>query len=183
LGPTEWDNRDVWAEVQDLLDANNVRAAASLLRHYLEHFAKEACDSLRARVEFRGDAQFVLGDLLPNAIEALGDLLKKSKAAANSWNQVDVIARVEMVESAFTAAKAKSNYDSWQVNAAVHFNEWANLERADFLPVATAFKSLAEAFACANCAETYYVVPDRGRKEALRCGCGSLNLNLLQKGS
>jgi len=29
----------------------------------------------------------------------------------------------------------------------------------------------------------YFVAPDRGKKEALRCGCGGLNLNLLKKGS
>lgn len=67
FGPTEWDDRDVWAELEGQLAKNDVRAAAALLRHYLEHFAKEACDRLRANVEFRGDAQFVLGDLLPNA--------------------------------------------------------------------------------------------------------------------
>jgi hypothetical protein len=183
LGPTEWDDRDVWGEIDAYLAKGDVRAAAALLRHYLEHFAKEACDRLRANVEFRGDAQFVLSDLLPNATSTLGDLLKKAKVTANSWNQKDVIAKIEAREVAFTEAKVKTNHEQWQVNAAVHFNAWADLKKEDFAPVVTAFKAFAGSFGCVTCEEMYFVAPDRGKKEALRCGCGGLNLNLLQKGS
>lgn len=181
LGPTEWDDRDVWSEIDDYLAKNDVRSAAALLRHYLEHFAKEACDRLRASVEFRGDAQFMLGDLLPNATSALGDLLKKAKTAANSWNQKDIITKIEAIEVVFGQAKVRTNHEQWQVNTAVHFNAWADLKKEDFLPVVTAFNSFTSSFGCAMCEEMYFVTPDRGRKEALRCGCGELNLNLLPK--
>jgi recombinational DNA repair ATPase RecF len=183
FGPTEWDDRDVWSELDALLAKNDVRAAAALLRHYLEHFAKEACDRLRARVEFRGDAQFVLSDLLPNVTGTFGELLKKAKAAANSWNQKEVIARIDTLEAEFGEAKTKTNYNNWQVNAAVHFNEWADLKKEDFSPVVAEFRAFIGAFGCTTCDEMYFVAPDRGKKEALRCGCGALNLNLLQKGS
>jgi recombinational DNA repair ATPase RecF len=181
LGPTEWDDRDVWAEIDAYLAKNDVRAAAALLRHYLEHFAKEACDRLRANVEFRGDAQFVLGDLLPNATGSLSELLKKAKMAANSWNQKDVIESITTRETDFAQAKTKTNHEQWQVNAAVHFNAWADLKKEDFGPVVAAFKGFTASFACSACAEMFYVAPDRGKKEGLRCGCGSLNLNLLPK--
>jgi recombinational DNA repair ATPase RecF len=183
FGPTEWDDRDVWAELEDHLAKNDVRAAAALLRHYLEHFAKEACDRLRAIVEFRGDAQFMLGDLLPNATSAFGDLLKKAKVAANSWNQKDVVERINAIEAAFAEAKTKTGYENWQLNAAVHFNEWADLKKEDFAPVVISFRTFTDAFACDTCNQMYFVAPDRGKKEALRCGCGNLNLNLLQKGA
>jgi len=183
LGPTEWDDRDVWTEIDAYLAKGDVRGAAALLRHYLEHFAKEACDRLRASVEFRGDAQFMLGDLLPNATSALGELLKKAKAAANSWNQKDIIEKIEAIETTFGEAKVKTNHQQWQVNTAVHFNAWADLKKEDFTPVVAAFKAFSGSFGCATCGEMYFVTPDRGRKEALRCGCGGLNLNLLQKGS
>ena len=181
LGPTEWDDRDVWTELEDHLARNDVRAAAGLLRHYLEHFAKEACDRLRASVEFRGDAQFMLGDLLPNATSSLGDLLKKAKKAANSWDQGEVLDRIAAIEATFGEVKARTNYDNWQINTAVHFNEWADLKREDFAPVVAAFKSFVGVFGCATCSELYHVAPSRGRKEALRCGCGGLNLNLMAK--
>lgn len=181
MGPTEWDDRDVWAEVDAHLAKNDVRAAAALLRHYLEHFAKEACDRLRASVEFRGDAQFMLGDLLPNATGGLGDLFKKAKLAANSWGQKDVIDKITNRETSFTDAKVKTGHEQWQVNTAVHFNAWADLQKQDFMPVVVAFKSFAESFTCSTCHEMYYIVPERGKKEGLRCGCGELNLNLLPK--
>lgn len=107
LGPTEWDNRDVWTELEGHLAKDDVRAAAGLLRHYLEHFAKEACDRLRATVEFRGDAQFMLGDLLPNATSSLGSLLKKGKTAANSWGQKDVVERITAIEAAFGTPRSR----------------------------------------------------------------------------
>lgn len=176
LGPTEWDDRDVWTELQGYLEQNDVRSAAALLRHYLEHFAKEACDRLRAEVEFRGDAQFMLGDLLPNATFALGELLRKGKAAANSWNQKDVIERISTIETVFNEAKTKTGHDIWQINTAVHFSEWANLQKDDFAPLVTAFQSFTRVFSCSTCEEMYSVSPNRGKKEALRCGCGSFNL-------
>jgi recombinational DNA repair ATPase RecF len=182
MGPTEWSDRDVWSDVDAHLTKNDIRAAAALLRHYLEHFAKEACDRLRASVEFRGDAQFTLGDLLPNATRALGDHFKKAKAAANSWGQKDVIEAIAGREAAFTDAKMKTGYENWQINTAVHFNEWADLKKQDFGPVVAAFKGFTEAFACSTCEEMFYVVPEQGeKKESLRCWCGALNLNLLVK--
>jgi len=36
-GPTEWDDRDIWQELEDTLNHNDVRSAAGLLRHYLEY--------------------------------------------------------------------------------------------------------------------------------------------------
>ena len=183
FGPTEWDDRDVWAELDNLLARNDVRAAAALLRHYLEYFSKETCDRLRANIEFRGDAQFVLGDLLPSATSALGNLLKMAKAAANSWNRKDLIQGIEAFEAEFVEAKTKTQYDIWQVNAAIHFNEWADFKKGDFSPVVAAFRTFASVFVCRNCDEIYHVVPNRGKKEALRCGCGALNFNLLQKTS
>lgn len=61
-------------------------------------------------MEFRGDAQFMLGDLLPNATGALGDLFKKAKVAANSWNQQEIIDKITERETAFADAKVKTNW-------------------------------------------------------------------------
>lgn len=183
FGPTEWSDRDVWSELDDYLLKNDVRAAAALLRHYLEHFAKEACDKLRANVEFRGDAQFMLGDLLPNATSALGELFKKGKSAAQSWGQRDVLERIAVSEASFSEAKARTGYEVWQINTAVHFNEWAGLQKEDFVPVVSAFQSFTGTFSCQSCNEMLYVEPTRGKKTILRCGCGLGNLNLNHKNS
>ncbi len=182
MGPTEWNDHDVWAELDAHLAKNDIRAAAALLRHYLEHFAKETCDRLRANVEFRGDAQFTLGDLLPSATRALGELFKRAKAAANSWGQKDAVGSIATRDAAFADAKTKTGHEQWQINTAVHFNAWANLQKPDFEPVVAAFKGFTGAFTCSTCQEMFYVVPEQGeKKEGLRCGCGALNLNLLAK--
>ncbi len=180
-GPTEWDDRDVWEELDGYMAKNDVRSAAALLRHYLEHFSKELCQRLRAQVEFRGDAQFMLGELLPNAIGSMKRQLKAGKSVAQSWGQPENIASINALETSFGNAATQSNVEQWQVNAAVHYNEWATLQKADFKPVVGAFKALTEAFRCADCMDFFYVSPERGEKESLRCACGIININLLKK--
>jgi len=94
FGPTQWDDRDVWTEIKDYLTRNDVRSAAALLRHYLEHISVELCHKLRAPVEFRADAQFQLGELLPAAVNHLRRIYARAKEAANSWNQKDVVVAI-----------------------------------------------------------------------------------------
>lgn len=180
-GPTEWDDKDVWGEIDTFLAKNDVRAAAALLRNYLEHFSKEACHVLRAQVEFRGDAQFTLGDLLPSAISRVKKLLREGKAAAQSWGQTGNFEKAQKLETAFADAATASNAEHWQVNAVVHYNEWASLHRNDFEPVVKAFKVLVDAFACQNCHAVLFVTPEQRSPEGLRCMCGSVNVNLLKK--
>jgi hypothetical protein len=180
-GPTEWDDGDVWKEIQTALDKNDVPAAAAALRHYLEYFAGEVCHRLRARVEFRGDHQFMLGDLLPNAVAALGDLFKKAKAAAQTWKKPEEVQKITDRESGFATIRQATFVDQWQVNSAVHYNEWANFQKQDFAPVVEAFRRLVAEMRCAECDGLLYVSPERGRKEALRCACAEVNISLVEK--
>lgn len=180
-GPTEWDDRDVWGEIDSFLAKNCVLAASVLLRNYLEHFSKEACHVLRAQVEFRGDAQFTLGDLLPSAISRVKKLLKEGKAAAQSWGQTDNFEKVQKLETAFSDAAAATNAELWQINAAVHYNEWASLNRNDFEPVVKAFKVLVRTFSCQTCHAVLFVTPEHRSPEGLRCSCGNVSVNLLKK--
>jgi hypothetical protein len=180
-GPAEWDEGDVWQEIQATLDKNDVPAAAATLRHYLEYFAAEACHRLRARVEFRGDHQFMLGDLLPNAVGALGELFKRAKAAAQSWKKPEEVKHVTDRESAFATIRQATSIDQWQVNSAVHYNEWASLQKQDFAPVVDGFKLLVAAMKCQKCDSFIYVSPERGPKEALRCICAEVNISLVEK--
>jgi hypothetical protein len=181
LGPTEWDDRDVWQEIDDHLGKNDVRAAAGLLRHYLEHVSQEICHRLRAKVEFRGDAQFTLGDLLPNALAALSSAFKKGKAAAQSWGMQQVSDALTAKETVYDAARAASNVEQWQVNAAVHYNAWATLDKRDFAPVVTAYKDLLTHFGCGQCHALFYLSPDRGEAEIMRCDCTQSSVNFKRK--
>ena len=180
-GPTEWQNRDIWREIDAALDNNNVGGAAGLLRNYLEYISKEICHRLRARVEFRGDALFQLGDLLPSATGALIELLKRGEAVAKSWNKAQEADELKKLRDAFGAAVSKTQSDKWQVNAAIHYNEWAAFHKNDFAPVAAAFKELIEQFQCQKCDAFLYVLPERGSRESLRCECLETNINLKKK--
>jgi len=180
-GPTEWDDRDVWEEIKAYLAHGDVRSAAALLRHYLEHFSKEACHALRAQVEFRGDAQFSLGDMLPNAIGKLNKLLKKGQDAAKSWEQADKAKATSDQAAQFSTLVTATQVEQWQVNAAVHYNEWADFNRKDFEPVVAAFNALVQAFQCKTCHSLLSSTPDHGPEKALRCICGEWNINLTKK--
>src|SRR5205814_5676473 len=130
-GPTCWDDRDFWREIEDHLNRDDVRAAAALLRHCLEYTATELCHRLRAKVEFRADARYQLGELLPAAVSCMKKLLKSAKASASSWKQNEVVAMVADREVRFGNFVNASNVEQWQVNVAVHYNSWDNLGKND----------------------------------------------------
>ncbi len=180
-GPTRWDDRDVWTEIDDGLKESNVREAAALLRHYLEYESAEVCHRLRAPVEFRGDAQYQLGELLPAAVRHMRELYSRGKEAANSWNQREIIEQLAAREAALAMLAKASNVEQWQVNAAVHFNSWDNLGKVDFEPVVKAFRDLLGAFTCSDCKEYLRVSPERETPESLRCECGRTSINLRKK--
>ena len=183
VGPTEWEDRDVWAEIDEEVKGGDIRAAAGLLRHYLEFASGEICHRLRAPVEYRGDAQFQLGDLLPGAIGKLAALFREGKAAAQSWGKTDDVKAIETRETEFKARVAATDVERWQINPAVHYNEWATLRPEDFAPVVKAYRELVQSFSCMNpkCLGLLYVQPERGTREEVRCACSDANINLRKK--
>lgn len=180
-GPQEWKQTDVWTEVDQLVANNEIRAAAAQLRHYLEYAAAEWCARLGGRVEYRSDGKYEMGDLLPAAIGAMNELYKKAKTTAQSWGNKARVDEINGYHTAFTAAVIQSQSEQWEINPAVHFNEWANFQRQDFEPVVAAFKRLECEFECPACGDLIYVVQSGKTKEAARCGCAKINLNLKPK--
>ncbi len=183
LGPTQWDDRDVWTEIDDFLAGDDVRAGAALLRHYLEYISAELCYRLHAPVGLRGDAHYQLGELLPAAISYMRKLLVRAKEAANSWNQKETVEQLVARASDFSSLANASSVEQWQVNVAVHFNSWDNLGKEEFQPVVKAFRDLLLGFTCSDCGEYLRVSPDRETPDLVRCGCGKTNMNLKKKGA
>ena len=180
-GPKEWKQTDVWAEVDELVAANEIRAAAGQLRHYLEYAAAEWCARLGGRVEYRSDGKYDFGDLLPAAIAAMNGLYKKAKATTQSWGDNARFDEINACHATFTASVTQSNSEQWEINPAVHYNEWANLQRQDFEPVVAAYKQLEREFECPACGDLIYVVQTGKTKEVARCGCAKISLNLKSK--
>ena len=180
-GPSEWKITDVWAEIDDAIDKNEIRTSAGQLRNYLEYLSAEWCARLGGRVEYHSDGRYELGDLLPAAIGAMNDLYKKAKVAAQSWNDKACVDELGKMHAAFSKATVATNIEQWQVNRVVHYDEWANLQKEDFAPLVAAFKNLEVCFACDKCGDLLYVVRAGGQKEGVRCACSAVNLNLNAK--
>jgi hypothetical protein len=150
-----------------------MRSAAGLLRNTMEHLSAEYCQALRAKVEFSADGRYDLGDLLPPAINQMKSLLDAAHTAANSWSDAARIAAVEARAAAFAAAATKALGEQWQMNPAIHHNEWANFHAKEFLPLVDAFEALAALFTCDTCGDLLEVSPAKGSKEHLQCLCGA----------
>jgi len=180
-GPVVWDSKEIWKEISDDLDKNDVAGAAGTLRRYLEYISNHLSDRLRASIEFHGDAQYELGDLLPGVILRWKKLLAKAQEAAQSWGRKDDAPQLSKRQENFGALVAKSQVEQWAINKSIHYNEWANLTKQEFLPVIEAFRTLLDALRCPGCGGLFYVTPPKGNTEAIRCDCGSLNINLKKK--
>ncbi|MGE0356492.1 MAG: AAA family ATPase [Burkholderiales bacterium] len=177
-GPTDWNDRDVWAEIDAALEKGDVHDAAATLRHYLEYIFGEICNNLRAPVPFRSDARYQLGDFASPAIGHLKKLFKNGMDSATSWGNTTVADDIDAAEKRFTAKVTASNVEQWQINASVHYNEWANLSPQDFKPVSDAFHELIRAFHC-DCGPLY--VSSELPPQSLRCSCSKININLKKK--
>ncbi len=173
-GPSVMSDRDVWAEAEECLKKDDVRGAAVELRHFLEYLSAELCGRLRVPVEFRPDGQYELGELLPRAVPAFRDLLRRAKAAANSYGKREEVERIGAQEQVFQTVADASQVEMWPVNAAIHHNSWENLSPDEFGRVLEAQKALTKAFSCTGCGELYRVVPAYETAQMLACGCTSL---------
>lgn len=181
-GPHVWQFEDVWAEIANDLDHNDISGAAAALRRYLEFLGGDLSQRLRSQVEYRGGGVgYELAELWSAVSGRWSDLLGKAKAAAQSWQQDEEFEKLKVRHEEFTATLAKSKVDQWELNAAVHYNEWARLQKNDFLPVVSAFKDLIDCFKCTACSAFLYVAPPRGSVESIRCDCNRTSINLKKK--
>jgi hypothetical protein len=179
-GPRVQVAQDAWEEIEKELDDERVPVAALILRRYLEYVAGEVCAAIGASVPFKLDGNYDLGDLLPKAVGRLGELLKKAEKAAESWGDDDALAAVKAARERFDEKKAASNVEQWMVNKAVHYNEWASFERADFESVVSAFKGLVDCFKCSKCGALLEAQPPTGAKKLI-CECSAVSFTLVGK--
>ncbi|WP_300039495.1 AAA family ATPase [uncultured Roseobacter sp.] len=183
LGPRIWDDQDIWTEIQLELDRNDIAKAAWLLRRYLEFISTVLADNLRASVEFRGDAHYDLGDLLPPVLNQWRSRLGKGIKAAAKWGHDKTKEELEEKLATAEALIKATDAERWTINPSVHFNEWQNFTKAEFQAVVDAFKALLDHIRCPNpkCGTFPYLTPRKGSAEDLRCSCQTINVNLKLK--
>lgn len=180
-GPTVWAKGDVWSEIRDLANNDEVPGAAGLLRRSLEHLSAEVCQALRVKVEFSVDGHHDLGDLLDPATSQLKSLYKDARLAAESWQDTPRIAAVQDREKTLSAALTAAKVEQWQINPSVHYNEWANLQKGEFLAVVDAFEVLFALLKCDACGSLIEVSPYRGSREYIQCMCGKTKFSFMKK--
>lgn len=176
-------NYDVilWDQIAESLGKNDVPTTAGQLRRGLECFFGEVCDSLEAFVRYNASHRWELGDLCPAAIREYRELIKKAKDAANSWDDHDTIEKFNEREKISSAIFAKSQAEQWAVNANVHYNNWTNFVREDFVPVVEAFKDMCSLFVCEGCGSILRVTSANHERVNVRCRCGKESWNLTKK--
>ena len=180
-GPQVSNSPEVWDEINKALDQDDIPVAAAKLRRHLEYVAHELAELLRAQVTFQGDASYDLGSLLPAALSRVKKYFKDAKKAANSWGHADRLSQIETLEKNFSEKVNASAMEQWAINPAVHYNEWANFTKDDFVPVVRSYEELLNQIRCEKCEHWLYASGPRGNAEALRCNCGEINLNLRKK--
>jgi hypothetical protein len=180
-GPLVESNKEIWEEIDAALAKGKVEAAASGLRHHLEYVSRHLADQLGATPQFRADANYELGDLLPSVLARMGSLYGKVADAAQSWGKKAEKDAAAKRRAALSASAGAMYVEQWAVNKAVHYNAWANFGRTDFTPVVGAFKDLLACFRCDTCDSWIYATPRGPSPESLRCSCAAISLNLKPK--
>ena len=176
-GPLVESNVEIWQEIATALSKGKVEAAAMALRHHLEYVARHLADQLGATPQFRADANYELGELMPSVLKRMKDLCGKAAEAAQSWGKSIEREVATTRKTSLSTSNAALNVEQWAVNKAVHYNAWANFGKKDFEPVVAAYKELLACFSCPVCDSWLYAAP-RSNPESLRCACNVVSLNL-----
>jgi recombinational DNA repair ATPase RecF len=167
------------ADAQRILAEGNVPGAAHALRRAIETYLPDICDALGATVRFRSDGEWQAGDFHRAAIGRYGELLGKARDAAQSWG--DKSEGWGELEASRKSAVSRFNDETWAVNNAIHYNEWADLDPADLQPVVDAYVSLFNLFVCAECGSCMRVTEEGPVLAGMRCDCTKTNWNLIKK--
>ena len=180
-GPLVGCEPDMWEKIDVEIKRNNISDASARLRRGSEQFFSEVCSSLQAKVIYKLNSQWELGDFLPAAMDRYRELLKQAKSAANSWNDNDSVDKLKELDSTRAQIYARSGAEQWAINANIHYNNWANFLEKDFRPVVDAFQDLYNLFTCSSCGGLLFLVSKETKLTSVRCNCGKVNINLVEK--
>lgn len=169
---------DIFERIDKDLAKGDVNGAAAKLRRYLEFRTHEAAQALQAKIAFREDGDYQLGDLMDSVVSRHKDLLKKARASARTFNRTDVEAQVAELEAARAAAVSDHGTEQWVINKLVHFNQDMNLTPQEFRGTLDASRKLLQVLECADCQRGIYT-EGGASATTLRCKCGAYMLNLI----
>ncbi|MBI4744096.1 MAG: AAA family ATPase [Actinobacteria bacterium] len=179
-GPVFELDKDLWDKIKEALEKDDVPTAAHKLRREAEFFFENACDFLYAKIPYKGNHQWDLGEYASAAISVLKIIVDKAIKNFKKSGQDD---KAEELKAFYETAKSvitKSQVEQWAVNAEVHYNEWANLTKNDFSPVVDAFKEVFKLFECSKCHGLLNMERGVGKSnmKTVICNCGNICWNV-----
>ena len=177
-GPRTHQQMDLWAAIKADLDRDNISEAAFKLRRGCEDFFESVCDALGAAVTYNSAMRWQLDDWLPPAMDQYRDLLKRARRVAASWNNKETVDALDELESVRKQVYRRTKVEQWAINVSVHYNNWENMTRPDFTPVADAFRDLHDLFVCSSCGRMLEKLPRKGSHGVVKCPCGRVHWNL-----
>lgn len=178
-GPCDWDNIDVWGEIDDFLSKNDVFHAAATLRNYLEFISIELCDMYQASVHFRADAQYNIGELLPSANKKFMSILSDAIKSAKKWNLPVLEKNAQEFSSDLQSKFKATRAEEWAINPSIHFNTWDTFHKDDLKSIAAQHQSYIKKFYCPDCGFLLSIGYDGNRKaKEVSCKCGRIRFNL-----
>ena len=124
------------------------------------------------------DGGWTLQHWLPAAMSQYASLLRKAKAAAQSWGDNDTFVSLEEQDSIRGQIFESAQVEQWAINAEVHYNDWTNLSGAEFRTAVEAFGDLYGLFECSQCGGLLALTYDGHIPAAVRCPCAKVSWNL-----
>lgn len=179
-GPHVNFEQDIWHQIKNCLEINDVPSAAAKLRRGAESFFETICDNLDAPVRYRQNRRWELSDFMPNAVSQYKKLLKEAKKSAQSWSNRELVEDLNSIESMVTQVFSRSQVEQWGINSNVHYNAWSNFSKQDFIPISEAFEDLFNLFICQSCKGNIKLVSRDLKPELLKCNCGKMTINLVE---
>ena len=177
-GPNTRRELDLWERIEADLAIEDIHGAAFRLRRGSEEFFEDVCSALGAQVTYNSEMQWQLDDWLPGAMVKYKELVASGRRAAASWGDEAAMETFREIESVRKQIYRRTFVEQWSINAAVHFNNWGNMSKEDFLPVVDAFRDLYDIFQWSTCRGLLEKIPRKGRSQIAKCRCGNVNWNL-----
>jgi len=180
-GPTVYLARDLWSKIQSDLTNHDVSAASGKLRRGAEEYFAYVCDDLQASVKYKLNGRWELGDFLPAAVNSLRRLLDKARVSARSWGNTELDDALRELDTTISSIYQRTQAEQWSINASLHYNNWSNFSDNDYRPIVEAFQDLFGLFRCSNCGSRIAITTIGVKPQAVKCSCGKINWNLIEK--
>jgi len=172
---------DMWKSIDMDLKQEDVKTAAFKLRNGSEAFFESVCDAIAAELPYNSAHQWQLDHYLHGAMDTYKVLLRSARSAARSWADGTTIQEFDEKESIRRQIYTRTYAEQWNINAAVHYNNWENLISHEFSEVVDAFRDLHYLFLCTKCTGLLRVFSTGKSLEMVKCPCGTVTWNLKPK--